>query len=141
MPSLVFVRQPNKLPCMKRLTYLSALCLCLITLASGCTKNAPVPVCQVAEVMGQDCESGWYILKLENQANGEASHGRYIGQLQGGYVTTDNLPEAYQKVGTKVGLRLELNGEYGPSCVSTSMMYLAVRVVDACDTSSPTKNL
>ncbi|WP_147383300.1 hypothetical protein [Pontibacter oryzae] len=125
---------------MKRFLYLSILYFCLALVAAGCSKSAPAPVCHAAEVIGQDCETGWYILKLEKNSGGAESKGRYIGQLQGGYVTTDNLPEAYQKIGTKIALRLELNGAYGPTCMSASMMYLAVRVVDTCNGEAPDKN-
>lgn len=125
---------------MKRLAHLTTLYFCLTMLVAGCKRNAPMPLCQAAEVVSQDCETGWYILKLEKNSGEAESKGRYIGQLQGGYVTTDNLPEAYRKIGTKVMLRLELNGAYGPTCHATSMMYLAVRVVDTCNGETASRN-
>jgi len=104
--------------------------LCLALLASGCAKTAPVPACTTAEVVAQDCAPGWYILRLEEKAPGTS--GVYVGQLQGGYVTTNNLPEQYRQAGRKVSLRLELSGADGPRCTADVMLYPPVRVVAAC---------
>ncbi|ARS37355.1 hypothetical protein [Pontibacter actiniarum] len=118
---------------MKSLLYIALLYLCLALLAMGCTKSAPVPACKAVEVVGQDCEQGWYLLKLEDDTDeAEGKSGTYVGQLQGGYVTTDNLPEQFRRAGAKVSVRLELNGSYGPTCVSTAMLYPAVRIVAVC---------
>ena len=55
-----------------------------------------------------------------------------MGQLQSGYVTTDDLPEAYRVPGLKMEAALELNGEYGPRCVTVTVMYPAVKVSRIC---------
>ncbi|TPE44867.1 hypothetical protein [Pontibacter mangrovi] len=109
------------------------LTLCLTMLAAGCSRTAPVPVCTVAEVVAQDCEEGWYVLRLEDDSEKHSeSAGAYIGQLHGGYVTTKDLPEQYRRAGLKLSLRLQLNGTDGPRCVATYMMYPAVKIVDIC---------
>jgi hypothetical protein len=124
---------------MKTLGYITILYLFLALLASGCAKTAPVPACTVAEVVAQDCQSGWYILKLEDDSEEMASKtGSFVGQLHGGYVTTNNLPDQYRQPGTKVSLRLQLNGSDGPRCTANYMMYPAVKVVDVCGEPSAT---
>lgn len=118
---------------MKTLGYITLLYLCLALLASGCGETAPVPSCTVVEVVAQDCSPGWYILKLEDDSEEVAGKsGSYVGQLHGGYVTTNNLPEKYRRAGQKLSLRLELNGSDGPLCTANVMMYPAVVVVDVC---------
>ncbi|GHA69479.1 hypothetical protein [Pontibacter akesuensis] len=118
---------------MKSLLYVTLLYLCLALLAAGCSNSAPVPACTAVEVVGVNCDTGWYILKLQDDSEELASKsGSYVGQLHGGYVTTDNLPEAYRQVGQRAQLRLELNTSYGPRCVATAMMYPAVRVTEVC---------
>jgi hypothetical protein len=98
----------------------------------SCQKDAPEPECLQVEVMGSDCQTGWYILKIENNgANGTQGNG-YLGQLQNGYVTTDNLPEEYRQPGLKLNAGLELNGEYAPRCVTVTVMYPAVKVTRVC---------
>jgi hypothetical protein len=47
-------------------------------------------------------------------------------------VTTDNLPDAYKQEGMRIEVALELNGEYSPRCVATSVMYPAVKVTQIC---------
>lgn len=118
---------------MKTFGYITILYLCLALLASGCAKTAPVPACAVAEVVAQDCQPGWYILKLEDDSEEVAGKtGSFVGQLHGGFVTTGNLPEQYRQAGTKISLRLQLNGSEGPRCTANYMMYPAVKVVDVC---------
>lgn len=118
---------------MKSLSYLTLLYLCLALLASGCAKTAPMPTCTTAEVVAQDCQPGWYILKLEDDSEEVAGKtGAYVGQLHGGYVTTNNLPDKYKQVGIKVSLRLQLNGSDGPRCTANFMMYPAVKVMSVC---------
>ncbi|NDK56104.1 hypothetical protein [Pontibacter fetidus] len=106
--------------------------LTLALLTVSCQKEEdPTPACLQVEVIGADCDSSWYILKIEGaDANGQ--QGNYLGQLQNGYVTTDNLPEAYRQPGTKLEAALELNGEYGPRCVTVTVMYPAVKVTRVC---------
>ncbi|WP_187262542.1 hypothetical protein [Pontibacter beigongshangensis] len=119
---------------MKPAFYLALIFLCLSLLAISCSGEEPVPVaCVQAEVVGADCETGWYVLRLlnDNQASGLQSN-RFVGQIQGGLVTTDNLPAAYRLQGIRIEVALELNGEYSPRCVATSVMYPAVRVVQVC---------
>lgn len=124
---------------MKSLGYITLLYLCLALLATSCTKSAPVPACVAAEVVSQDCESGWYILKLEDDSEEVSSKsGSYVGQLHGGYVTTDKLPELYRQPGLRVNLRLELNTAYGPLCVTSFMRYPVVRVIEVCSAPSST---
>lgn len=93
-----------------------------------------MPICTVAEVVAQDCEAGWYVLKLEDNSEETAEKtGSYVGQLRGGYVTTNTLPEEYRQIGVKVSLRLELNGSDGPRCAATALMHPAVKIVDVCE--------
>ena len=116
---------------MKNALYLLTICLTL--LLSGCSEdNSPTPDCQQVEVIGEDCNTGWYILRLKNSNPGNAGSNRYLGQLQDGFVTTDNLPAAYQHPGLTLAASLELNGEYGPRCVTVAVMYPAVRVKRIC---------
>ena len=118
---------------MKTLGCITILDLCLALLASGCAKTAPVPACTTAEVVAQDCQPGWFILKLEDDSEEIAGKsGAYVGQLHGGFVTTGNLPEAYRQAGAKVSLRLVLDGSNGPRCTANYMMYPAVKVVEVC---------
>ncbi|WP_439881281.1 hypothetical protein ACSX1A_19335 [Pontibacter sp. MBLB2868] len=118
---------------MKSFLYTTLLYLFLAVLLTRCTEVAPEPVCISAEVVGPDCDSGWYILKLaeSTEASGKLSNG-YTGQLQGGYVTTNNLPEELRQPGTAVGLALEIYGESAPRCVSVAVMYPAVQVKRVC---------
>ena len=104
----------------------------LATLTVSCQKDAPAPACLQVEVIGEDCETGWYILKIENNTERGQSN-NYLGQLQDGYVTTDNLPAKYQQEGLRINAALELNGEYGPRCVAVTVMYPAVKVTRVCD--------
>ncbi|MCX2738441.1 hypothetical protein [Pontibacter anaerobius] len=118
---------------MKSLVYIILLYLCLALLAAGCSKSAPVPACTAAEVVAQDCQPGWYVLKLEDDSEEMAGKtGSYVGQLHGGFVTTNNLPDEYRQVGTTVRLRLQLNGSDGPRCTANYMMYPAVKVMAVC---------
>ena len=124
---------------MKNNFYAILLYIGLALFIVGCQKDAPEPECLQVEVMGQDCENGWYILKIENSgANGKQVNS-YLGQLQNGYVTTDNLPEQYKQPGLKLNAALELNGEYGPRCVAVTVMYPSVKVTRVC-VSEPTIN-
>lgn len=103
-----------------------------LVLLSSCQEDAPEPACMQVEVMGADCNPNWYILKIDN-TNAEAGQTNdYLGQLQSGYVTTDNLPEEYRQPGLKLNAALELNGEYGPRCVTIAVMYPAVKVTRVC---------
>jgi hypothetical protein len=117
---------------MKNTLRIIFLYLGLTILTVSCQKDAPAPACLQIEVIGEDCETGWYILKIENDANGQQSN-NYLGQLQNGYVTTDNLPAKYQKEGLRINAALELNGEYGPRCVAVTVMYPAVKVTNICN--------
>lgn len=94
-------------------------------------EDTPEPVCLQVEVIGADCDSNWYILKIEN-SDASGQPGNYKGQLQSGYVTTDNLPEAYKQPGLKMEATLEVNGEYAPRCVTIAVMYPAVKVTRVC---------
>jgi len=117
---------------MKSILYTTLLYIGLALFIVGCQKDAPEPECLQVEVMGADCESGWYILKIVNSgANGTQGNG-YLGQLQNGFVTTDNLPEQYRQPGLKLNAALELNGEYAPRCVAVTVMYPSVKVTRVC---------
>ena len=119
---------------MKSFLYIALLYLTLSLLVVGCSENTPEPACIKAEVIGTDCEKGWYILKLsDDKASIEKKGHSYIGQLQGGFVTTDNLPESHRQVGNKLEVALDLNGDYGPRCVAVNVMYPAVRVKRVCN--------
>lgn len=113
-------------------------CLSMLLLLTGCSDDdeTPAPECLQVEVVGEDCNAGWYILKVENkQANG-ATGNNYLGQVQSGFVTTDNLPLAYRVPGLTLEATLELNGEYAPRCVAITVIYPAVKVSRVC-TSAP----
>lgn len=108
--------------------------LSMLLLLTGCTDDdeTPTPDCLKIEVVGEDCNTGWYILKVENkQANGTTGN-NYLGQLQSGFVTTDNLPLAYRIPGLTLEATLELNGEYAPRCVAITVVYPAVKVDRIC---------
>jgi hypothetical protein len=115
---------------MKNTFYSALLYIGLALFIVSCQKDAPEPECLQIEVIGEDCETGWFLLKIENNStNGNNS---YLGQLHNGYVTTDNLPEEYQQAGLKLNAGLELNGEYAPRCVAIAVMYPAVKVTRLC---------
>lgn len=116
---------------MKSILFICFLYICLSFLVIGCTDADPKPTCIQAEVVGPDCKAGWYILKLEQEAFNKT--GEYIGQLQSGYVTTDNLPDAYKEPGLRIGVAVELNGEYSPTCLTLTVIYPAVRVKRVCE--------
>lgn len=119
---------------MRNVLLVALLYLALSVLVISCSEAEPEPSCVAAEVVGADCDSGWYILKLEEKQNaGILPGGCYAGQLQGGYVTTDNLPQAYRQPGLKLKLALEINGEYSPRCVTVAVMYQAVKVKNVCE--------
>jgi hypothetical protein len=104
-------------------------------LGISCTEeDAPKPMCMQVEVIGEDCNSGWFILNVENKA--ALQENSYKGQLQSGYVTTDNLPLTYRQPGLKFNTALELNGDYGPRCTTLAVMYPAVKVAHICETTS-----
>ncbi|MFT2007307.1 hypothetical protein ACMA1I_01405 [Pontibacter sp. 13R65] len=123
---------------MKPTFYLALLYLCLSLVVISCSENEPEPVaCMQAEVVHADCETGWYVLRLLNESSTSQGHsGRFIGQIRGGLVTTDNLPEAYKHNGMRLELALELNAELSPRCMATSVMYPAVRVTHICSGNS-----
>jgi hypothetical protein len=109
--------------------------LCLSMLMVSCSENDPAPTCIEAEVVGPDgCQSGWYILKLQDDAKvaGNQSNS-YIGQLHGGHVTTNSLPRMYQQTGQRLKLSLELDGESAQFCTAVHVIYPAVRVVQVCE--------
>lgn len=118
---------------MKSIFYITLLYLCLSVLVVSCAEKAPEPACLQAEVIGPDhCQTGWYVLQVLEE-NDQAVHaGSFVGQLQSGYVTTDNLPEAYQQPGQRLAVSLELNGKYSPLCTAVHMMYPAVRIRRVC---------
>ncbi|MBC5992875.1 hypothetical protein [Pontibacter cellulosilyticus] len=122
---------------MKNVLSAVLLYLGLSVLVISCSEAEPEPNCIAAEVIEADCGSGWYILKLEEKQSSDIlPGGSYVGQLQGGYVTTDNLPQAYRQPGLKLRLALEINGEYSPLCVTVAIMYQAVKVKNVCVSSS-----
>lgn len=116
---------------MKSFLYIGLLYICLSLLVISCTDSAPEPACIQAEVVGADCEAGWYILKLENETANQSKN--YVGQLQSGFVTTNNLPDAYKEPGRRIGVAVEIIGEYSPRCVTVTVMYPAVRVKRVCN--------
>ncbi|PRY10705.1 hypothetical protein CLV24_113124 [Pontibacter ummariensis] len=120
---------------MKSFLYITFLYLCLSLLAVSCSESAPQPAEIQAEVVAQDCEQGWYILKLEEGPEADQS-GAFVGQLHGGYVTTDNLPEAYRQMGQRLSVALELNGEQSPRCPTVYRMYPTVKVMKVSQVSS-----
>ncbi|WP_347157187.1 hypothetical protein [Pontibacter chitinilyticus] len=117
---------------MKSILYIALFYLCLSVLVVSCTEKEPEPACLQAEVVGPDCQNGWYILKLANEDSQTNHTGDFVGQIQAGYVTTDNLPEAYRHEGQRLTLALELNGSYSPICTAVHMMYPAVRIKRVC---------
>jgi len=109
--------------------------LCLSVLAVGCSeKNDPSPTCLQAEVVGPDnCQSGWYVLKLQDDTNATGRQSNsYIGQLHGGFVTTNSLPVEYRQQGRRLSVSLELNEEPTQICTAVNIIYPAVRVVRVC---------
>ena len=108
--------------------------LCLSMLVVSCSKSDPAPSCMQAEVVGPDnCQDGWYILKLQENASVAGSKSNhYIGQLNGGYVTTRNLPEEYRREGSQLSLSLELDEEPTQICAAIHVIYPAVKVVRVC---------
>lgn len=119
---------------MKSALFVVILYLLLPLLMVSCTEEKDaVPSCMQVEVIGADCDTGWYLLQILDQEKvGEQRSQQYIGQLQSGIVTTDNLPAALQQPGLLLDLSLELYGEKGPRCVSIFMMYPPVRVKQVC---------
>lgn len=118
---------------MKGFLYIVLLYLCVALLATGCSETTPTPACTTAMVVGQHCTTGWFVLKLQDDSDDMAKQrGEYVGQLHGGYVVTDSLPEQYRQSGQVLQVRLELNSSYGPRCYTAAMMYPAVHVVDLC---------
>ncbi|QCR23627.1 hypothetical protein [Pontibacter sp. SGAir0037] len=105
----------------------TACCLLLL----GCSEITPEPACVQAQVIGLDCQNGWYVLHLTGNDSRTATRA-YIGQLQEGFVTTDNLPEAYREPGLTLTVALELNTDYSPVCTAVNMMYPTVRVKKVC---------
>ncbi|MFD2512900.1 hypothetical protein ACFSRY_03415 [Pontibacter locisalis] len=117
---------------MKSFVYAALLYLVLSLLVMSCAETPPEPECVSAEVIGTDCNSDWYILKIsEDDSSGKLTNG-YVGQLQGGYVTTDNLPEELRKAGTQVEVALEIYNDHGPRCLTVTVMYPAVKVKRVC---------
>lgn len=119
---------------MKSTFSLILLYLLLALLMWSCAdQDEAVPSCLQVEVMGADCESGWYVLRImDSDGAGEQRSNQYVGQLQSGYVTTDNLPEELQEPGRLLQLSLERNSDYGPRCTAINMMYPPVRVKQVC---------
>lgn len=109
--------------------------LCLSMLVVSCSENDPAPTCLEAEVVGPDgCQAGWYILRLQEDANVAGKQSNcYIGQLHEGYVTTNSLPREYQQEGRRLRLSLEPDGESAQSCTAVHVIYPAVRVVQVCE--------
>ncbi|GAB3199061.1 hypothetical protein ABID22_001828 [Pontibacter aydingkolensis] len=118
---------------MKSILCIVLLYLALSVLVISCTEADPEPACMRAEVVGIDCDSGWYILKLDESNSTGATGGGFAGQLQGGFVTTDNLPQAYQQPGLKLKVSLEINNESSPRCLATAVIYTPVKVVTVCE--------
>ncbi|MCC9137034.1 hypothetical protein ACFSKU_20235 [Pontibacter silvestris] len=115
---------------MKSFLYAVCFYVCLALLFVGCVEDEPQPSYIKAEVVGPDCESGWYILNVinKNDEDAEQSRGRYLGQIRSGYVTTNSLPAAYRQAGLQIEVALELNENESPSCVTVHMMHPAVVV-------------
>jgi hypothetical protein len=107
--------------------------LLALLMVSCADQEEAVPSCLQVEVVSEDCENGWFVLRiLENDGAGEQRSNQYVGQLQSGYVTTDNLPKELQVPGRLLQLSLERNGDYGPRCTAINMMYPPVRVKQVC---------
>jgi hypothetical protein len=107
--------------------------LLAVVLTNCADKVDAVPSCLQVEVVGEDCENGWFVLRiLDTDGASEQRSNQYIGQLQSGYVTTDNLPEELQVPGRLLQLSLERNSAYGPRCLAIYMMYPPVRVKEVC---------
>ncbi|WP_076669198.1 hypothetical protein [Pontibacter indicus] len=107
--------------------------LLALLLVSCAEQEEAVPACLQVEVVGPDCQTGWYVLQiLDANGTGEQRSNQYIGQLQSGFVTTDNLPEELRQSGKIVSLSLERNTEYGPRCTAISTMFPPVRVKMVC---------
>jgi hypothetical protein len=121
---------------MKSTIYIALLYLLLPLLLVSCNDQDAVPSCVQVEVMGTDCENNWYVLRILEDGTSEQRSNQYIGQLQSGFVTTDNLPAELQQPGLLLSLSLERNGEYGPRCTAIHMMYPPVKVKQVCSTGS-----
>ncbi|WP_299705168.1 hypothetical protein [uncultured Pontibacter sp.] len=119
---------------MKSTLSIILLYLLLALLVVSCAdQEEAVPSYLQVEVIGADCENGWYVLRiLDTDGAGDQRSNQYVGQLQSGYVTTDNLPEELQVPGRLLQLSLERNGDYGPRCTAINMMYPPVRVKQVC---------
>ncbi len=109
-----------------------ALYLVFALLYQGCSESVPEPTCVKAEVVGVDCDNRWYILHLVEDPEKQERNGSYIGQLQEGYVTTDNLPDAYKQPGLTIEVALDINSENSPLCTAVNIMYPTVRVKKVC---------
>lgn len=120
---------------MRGFLYIVLFYLCLSLLVVSCAeRNDPAPACLQAEVIGPDnCQSGWYVLKLLDNAVATASQSNsYIGQLHEGYVTTHNLPGEYRQPGRRLRLLLEVDDEPTQVCEAVHVIYPTVRVVRVC---------
>ncbi|PKV66783.1 hypothetical protein [Pontibacter ramchanderi] len=119
---------------MKSVLSLVVLYLLLALLLVSCAdQEVAVPACLQVEVVGPDCAEGWYVLQIvDADGSGEQRSNQYIGQLQSGFVTTDNLPEDLRHSGKVAYLALERNSEYGPRCMAIYMMFPPVRVKQVC---------
>lgn len=116
---------------MKSILRVGLFYFCLALLVAGCSESDPEPACIQAEVIGPDnCGSDWYLLKLENDISGKSNS--YVGQLQSGYVTTNNLPDEYKQPGLKINVALDLLEEGGSICLAVYMVYPAVSVKRVC---------
>lgn len=115
----------------------STLCIALFYLllsflvVSCAEEEEAVPSCVQVEVIGADCENGWYVLRIAEDERPQRSK-EFVGQLQGGFVTTDNLPPDLRTPGLMVELSLERNSAYGPRCTSVYMLYPPVKVKQVC---------
>ncbi|WP_242926637.1 hypothetical protein [Pontibacter vulgaris] len=118
---------------MKRSFYLNLLCFCLSVVMFGCSENDPEPLCLQVEVVGADCENGWYLLHVLDENFIVQNTQDYTGPLQAGYVTTDNLPLEYQQAGRRLNVAMDTNGERSPRCVAVTVMYPAVTIKRVCD--------
>jgi len=119
---------------MKSTLCIALLYLLLSLLVVSCAEEEAVPSCVQVEVVGPDCGTGWYVLRiLETEDRGRQRSNEYVGQLQSGFVTTDNLPQELRVPGRVLNLALERNGEYGPLCAAVHMMYPPVKVRQVCD--------